>query len=51
MISASAVKLGYVDDFWVDSDSFFVNDLWVSSSLCVLTISALAVKLGYVNDF
>jgi len=39
MISASSMKLCCVEDFWVGSDSVFVNNFWVSSSLYALAIS------------
>jgi hypothetical protein len=51
MISASAVKLCCVDDFWVGSDSVFINDFWVSCKPYALTILVSAVKLCCVDDF
>jgi len=63
MISAPTIELGYVDDFWVGSDSVFINDFYINSRTCALIISASAVELGcidkiwvnsdlvFVNDF
>ena len=50
-ISASAVELGFEDDFWDCRDSVFVNGLSVRSSLCVQKMSASAVELGFLDDF
>jgi len=50
-ISASAVELGFKDDFWDSRDSVFVNSFSVSSSLCAQKISASAVELGFLDDF
>jgi hypothetical protein len=50
-ILALAIKLGCVDDFWVDSDSVFIIDFWDYSSLCAMMISALVIELGCVDDF
>jgi hypothetical protein len=45
-ISASAVELGFEDDFWDDKDSVFINGLSVRSSLFAQKMSASAVDLG-----
>jgi hypothetical protein len=50
-ISASAVELGFEDDFWVGRDSFFVNGLSVRSSLLAQKMSASDVELGFLDDF
>jgi len=50
-ISASAVELGFEDDFWDTRDSVFVNGFSVSSSLCAQKMSASAVELGFLDDF
>jgi len=50
-ISASAVELGFEDDFSDSRDSVFVNSFSVTSSLCAQKMSALAVELGFLDDF
>jgi len=45
-IPASAVELGFEDDFWEGRDSFFVNGLSVRSSLFAQKMSASDVELG-----
>jgi len=50
-ISASAVELGFEDEFWDTRDSVFVNGLSVSSSLFAQKMSASAVELGFLDDF
>jgi ethanolamine utilization microcompartment shell protein EutS len=50
-ISASAVKLGFEDDFSDSRDSVFVNSFSVTSSLCAQKMSASAVELGFLDDF
>jgi hypothetical protein len=50
-ISASAVELGFEDDFWDSRDSVFVNTFSVTSSLCAQKMSASAVELGFLDDF
>jgi hypothetical protein len=45
-ISASAVELGFEDDFWDGRDSVFINGLSVRSSLFAQKMSASAVELG-----
>ena len=50
-ISASAVELGFEDDFWDTRDLVFVNGLFVSSSLFAQKMSASAVELGFLDDF
>jgi hypothetical protein len=39
------------DDFWVGTDTFFVNGFSVSSSLCALKMSASGVELGFLEEF
>jgi hypothetical protein len=50
-ISASAVELGFEDEFWDTRDSFFVNGLSVRSSLFAQKMSASAVELGFLDDY
>jgi len=50
-ISASAVELGFEDEFWDTRDSVSVNGLSVSSSLFAQKMSASAVGLGFLDDF
>ena len=50
-ISASAVELGFEDDFWDIRDSVFINGLSVRSSLFKQKMSASAVELGFLDDF
>jgi hypothetical protein len=50
-ISASAVELGFEDEFWYTRDSVFVNGLSVSSSLFAQKMSASAIELGFLDDF
>jgi len=50
-ISASAVELGFVDDFWDRRDSFFVNGLSVRSCLFAQKFSESDVELGFLDDF
>ena len=50
-ISASAVELGFEDEFWDTRVSVFVNGLSVSSSLFAQKMSASAVELGFLDDF
>ena len=50
-ISASAVKLGFEDDFWDSRDSVFINGLSVRSILFAQKMSASAVELGFLDDF
>jgi len=45
-ISASAVELGFEDDFWDSRDLVFINGLSVRSSLFAQKMSASAVELG-----
>ena len=49
-ISASAVELGFRDNFWDSRDSVCVNGFAVSSTLCVKKMSAAAVELGFLDD-
>jgi len=50
-ISASAVELGFEDEFWDTRDSFFVNGLSVRSSLFAQKMSASAVELAFLDDY
>jgi len=50
-ISASAVELGFEDDFSDSRDSVFVNSFSVTSTLCAQKMSASAVELGFLDDF
>jgi ethanolamine utilization microcompartment shell protein EutS len=50
-ISASAVELGFEDDFWDNWDSVFIKGLSVRSSLFAQKMSASAVELGFLDDF
>ena len=45
-ISASAVELGFEDDFWDDRDSVFIYGLSVRSTLFAQKMSASVVELG-----
>ena len=49
-MSASAVELGFLDDFLGPRDLVFVNGFLGSSSLCRLKISASAAELGFEDD-
>jgi ethanolamine utilization microcompartment shell protein EutS len=50
-ISASAVELGFEDDFWDSRGSVFINGLVVRSILFAQKMSASAVELGFLDDF
>jgi hypothetical protein len=50
-MSASAVELGFLDDFWGPRVLVFVNSFWASSSLCTLKMSASAVELRFEDEF
>ena len=50
-ISASAVELGFEDDYWDSRDSVFINGLSVRSSLFAQKMPASAVELGFLDDF
>jgi len=50
-ISASAVELGFEDDFWDNRDSVFINGLSVRSILFAQKMSASDVELGFLDDF
>jgi len=50
-ISASAIELGFEDDFPDSRDSVFINSFSVTSSLCAQKISTLAVEHGFLVDF
>jgi hypothetical protein len=46
-ILASAVELGFEDDFWDSRDSIFINGLSVRSIVTAEKMSASAVELGF----
>jgi len=50
-ISASAVELGFQDDFSDNRDSVFVNGFLVYSSLGAQKTSLSPVELGFMDDF
>jgi hypothetical protein len=50
-IPASAVELGFEDDFWDGRDSVFVNGLSVMSILFAQKMSPSDVELGFLDDF
>jgi hypothetical protein len=50
-MSASAVELGFLDDFLGPGVLVFKNGFWASSSLWRLKISVSAVELGFEDDF
>jgi hypothetical protein len=50
-ISASAVELGFEDDFLDGRDSVFINGLSVMSILFAQNMSASDVELGLLDDF
>jgi len=50
-ISASAVELGFEDDFWDSRDSLFINGLAVMGILFAQKMSASDVELGFLDDF
>jgi ethanolamine utilization microcompartment shell protein EutS len=50
-ISASAVELGFEDDFWDNKDLVFINGLSVRSIVFAEKMSASAVELGFVDEF
>jgi hypothetical protein len=50
-ISASAVELGFEDEFWDSRGSVFSNGLTVTSSLFLQKMSASAVEPGFLDDF
>jgi hypothetical protein len=50
-IPASAVELGFEDDFWDGRDSVFVNGLFVMSILFAQKMSPSDVELGFLDDF
>ena len=50
-MSASAVELGFLDDFWDSRNSVFINGLSVRSILFAQKMSASAVELGFLDDF
>jgi hypothetical protein len=50
-ISASAVELGFEDDFWDGRDSVFINGLSVRSILFAQKMSVSDVELGFLDDF
>jgi hypothetical protein len=50
-MSASAVELGFEDDYWDSRDSVFINGLSVRSSLFAQKMSTSVVELGFLDDF
>jgi len=50
-MSASAVELGFEDDYWDTRDSVFINGLSVRSSLFAQKMSTSVVELGFLDDF
>ena len=50
-ISASAIELGFEDEFWDSRASVFSNGLTVTSSLFLQKMSASAVELDFLDDF
>jgi ethanolamine utilization microcompartment shell protein EutS len=50
-MSASAVELGFLDDFWDSMDSVFINGLSIMSILFAQKMSVSAVELGFLDDF
>jgi ethanolamine utilization microcompartment shell protein EutS len=50
-ISASAVELGFEDDYKDNRESVFINSLSVRSSLFAQKMSASAIELGFLDDF
>jgi hypothetical protein len=50
-IPASAVELGFEDDFWDRRESVFMNGLSVRSILFAQKMSASDVELGFLDDF
>ena len=50
-ISASAVELGFEDDFWDSRDSVFIKGLSVWSCLFAQKMLASAIELGFMDDF
>ena len=50
-ISASAVELGFEDDFWDCRVSVFINGLSVRSILFAQKMSTSHVELGFLDDF
>ena len=50
-IPASAVELGFEDDFWDGRDSVFINGLSVRSILFAQKMSASDLHLGFLDDF
>jgi len=50
-ISASAIEVGFEDDFWDARDSVFINGLSVISSLFAKKMSVSDVELNFLDDF
>jgi ethanolamine utilization microcompartment shell protein EutS len=50
-ISASAVELGFEDDFWDNKDSILMNGLSIKSILFAQKMSVPAVELGFLDDY
>jgi len=49
-MSASAVELGFLDDFLGQRVLLFVNCFLATISLCTMKILASAVELGFEDD-
>jgi hypothetical protein len=50
-ISASAIEVGFEDDFWDARDSVFINGWSVISSLFAQKMSVSDVELSFLDDF
>jgi hypothetical protein len=50
-ISASAIELGFEDEFWDSRGSVFSNGLSVRSSLFLQKMAASAVELVFLDGF
>jgi hypothetical protein len=50
-ISASAVELGFLDDFLGPKEPVFVNAFSINKSPCAKEMSASAVEMGFLHDF
>jgi ethanolamine utilization microcompartment shell protein EutS len=50
-MSASAIELGFLDDYLGPRVLVFINGLSVRSSLFAQKMSASAIELGFLDDF
>ena len=50
-ISASAVELGFEDDYKDNRESVFINGLSVRTILFLQKMSASAIEVGFLDDF